>query len=62
MRLEEREERVVRDVAGGDDEQPLRRSREQVSVPEVAVLRDDYPAVGVRALGDLAVRRAVAVW
>lgn len=61
MLLEEREQRVVGDVAGRHDQQPLRGSRQQVAVSEVAILGDHNPIISIGLFRDPCIRRSVAV-
>jgi len=60
-RVEERQEGVVGDVAGLDDQQPARLSGEQVAVAEVAVLGDHHAVRRISLLGHLSIRGAVSV-
>ena len=58
---EQAEERVVRDVPGGDDEELSGAPGQQVTVAEVAVLGDDNAALRVSPFCDLGVGGSVAV-
>ena len=52
MRLEQREQRSVGDVASSDHQEPLGGPRQQVAVSEVSILRDHNPALIVGQLCD----------
>jgi hypothetical protein len=55
--LEERDQFPVGDVSSGDDQQLLGRLAQEVTVTEVAVLRDDNSVVGIGEVRDLIVGR-----
>lgn len=51
---------IVGDVAGGDDEEPDRRSAQEVTIAEVPVLAHDDAVLSVSTPGDLLVGGPVA--
>jgi len=60
-RLEEVQQVVITDVAGGDDKQPRGRTGQQMAVAEVRVLADDDPTVLVGHGRDLLIGGPVPV-
>lgn len=61
MGLEQRQQRDVGDVAGRHDQQPPWRVRQQVNVPEIAILGDHHPALTVGQFGDSPARHTATV-
>lgn len=60
--LEQGEQVVVGNVAGGDHEEPAWQVLQQVAIAEVAVLCDYHAVLAVGDVRKLAVAGSIAVW
>ena len=58
---EQADQVIVADVARRHEEQSSRRPRQQMSIDEVTIVRDDDPILDLCNSGDLAIRGSVAI-